>query len=104
MSCVTTVRYTIRLNNVPLESFIPSRGLHQGDPLSPYLFLFVADDLSKLIQNQVDQHQLRELHICRIAPGISHLLFADDTMLFIEAFEDQAEVIKGALQLYERCT
>jgi hypothetical protein len=46
MECVTTVRYSVHFNNVSLESFESTCGLCQGDPLSPYLFLFVADGLS----------------------------------------------------------
>jgi hypothetical protein len=65
MKCVTTVRYSIRFNNVPLDSFAPSCGLHQGDPLSPYLFLFVAEDVSKILQHEVHRGALQELHICR---------------------------------------
>jgi hypothetical protein len=99
MKCVTTVRYSVRLNNVLLDSFVPSRDLCQGDSLSPYLFLFVADGLSKLLQHQVRQQNLHELRICRRAPGISHLLFADDTLLFLEATESQAEIINKVLPL-----
>jgi hypothetical protein len=104
MACVTTVRYSVRFNNVALESFVPSRGVQQGDPLSPYLLLFVADGLSKLIQDQVHQRNIEELHICRRAPGISHLLFVDDMLLFIKAIEDQAIRIKEVLLTYERGT
>jgi hypothetical protein len=50
MECVTTIRYSVHFNNVALEPFHPTRGLRQGDPLSPYLFLFVDDGLSKLLQ------------------------------------------------------
>jgi hypothetical protein len=70
MACVTIMRYPVRFNNVALESFVPSRGLHQGDPLSPYLFLFVADGFSRLIQEQVWHRSIEEMHICRQAcPG-----------------------------------
>jgi hypothetical protein len=102
MVCVTTVRYSVHFNNVSLESFVPSCGLHQSDPLSPYLFLFVADGFSRLIQEQVRLRSLNELHICRQAPGISHLLFADDTLLFIKASEEQARKVKEVLKTYEK--
>jgi hypothetical protein len=104
MACITTVRYTIRFNGNMLDSFTPSRGIRQGDPLSPYLFLFVADGLSCLIRKEIESNVLREFHICRRAPGISHLLFADDSLLFFEASVEQATVIKSVLDRYEEGT
>jgi hypothetical protein len=87
-----------------LDSFTPSRGLPQGDPLSPYLFLFVADGLSCLIRKEIEDGALHELNICRRAPGVSHLLFVDDSLLFFEGSMQQAQVIKGILDRYERST
>jgi hypothetical protein len=49
MSCVTSVRYQVKFNGNLLDTFLPSRGIRQGDPLSPFLFLFVADGLSTLL-------------------------------------------------------
>jgi hypothetical protein len=89
---------------VALESFVPLGGLRQGDPLSPCLFLFVADGFSRLIQEQVRLQNIEELHICRRGPGISHLLFADDTLLFIKASKEQAFKIKDVLEIYENST
>jgi hypothetical protein len=102
MSCVTTVRYTVRLNGVPLEPFQPTRGLRQGDPLSPYLFLFVADALSSALQKEVQANEIMELKITRHAPGISHLLFADDALLFFKAEVEQARRVKRLLNHFER--
>jgi hypothetical protein len=104
MACVTTVRYSVRFNGNMLDSFTPTRGIRQGDPLSPYLFLFVADALSCLIRKEIETSSLREFHICRRAPGISYLLFADDSLLFFEASVQQANIIKGILDRYEQGT
>lgn len=104
MQCVTTVRYSIRFNGALSAPFAPSRGLRQGDPLSPYLFLFVADGLSQLINRKIRDDSLKELKICRGAPGLSRLLFADDTLLFFQASVEQAAHVKEVLECYERGT
>nr|XP_051205578.1 uncharacterized protein LOC127319648 [Lolium perenne] len=104
MQCVTTVRYSVRLNGHVLDTFTPTRGLRQGDPLSPYLFLLVADGLSRLIQKEVEDGNLKELMICRRAPGMSHLLFADDSLLFFQGSVQQASVVKSILNKYEKGT
>jgi hypothetical protein len=88
MSCVTSVTYQVNFNETLLETFLLSRCLRQGDPLSPYLFLFVADGLSTLLQHEVCTNGIEFLKVCRRSPGISHLLFADDSLLFFKARED----------------
>jgi hypothetical protein len=100
MACVSTVKYSVKFNGTLLESFTPTRGLRQGDPLSPFLFLFVADGLSELLKKEVDTYGITPLRVCRNAPGISHLLFADDTLLFFKANEEQAVRVKEVLDIY----
>ena len=51
MECVSSVSYRIRFNDTEIEEFFPSRGLRQGDPLSPYLFLICGEVLSCLLKN-----------------------------------------------------
>jgi hypothetical protein len=104
MSCVTSVSYKVKFNGNLLDSFSPSRGLRQGDPLSPFLFLFVADAISTLLQREVDGGTIDPLKVCRSAPGMSHLLFADDSLLFFKAREDQALRVKQVLDKYASST
>ncbi|CAO2152815.1 unnamed protein product [Urochloa humidicola] len=104
MQCVTTVRYSVRFNGVPLNTFQPTRGLRQGDPLSPYLFLFVAEGLSKILQHKTAVGDLEGIKVCRRAPEVTNLLFADDSLLFFRANVEQGQVVKDALATYCRAT
>lgn len=101
MQCVKSVRYSVRCNGDLLEPFVPSRGLRQGDPLSPYLFLFVADGLVTLLKKEISDGNLTPIKIARNSPGISNLLFADDSLLFFKASVDQAKVVKKVLEMFQ---
>jgi hypothetical protein len=89
---------------ISIGSVSPTRGLRQGDPLSPFLFLLVADGLSALLQSEISNGGVSPIKLCRRARGISHLLFADDTLIFFKANQDQAGRVKGVIDAYAAAT
>jgi len=96
--CVTTTSFSVIFNGEPLEKFKPTRGIRQGDPISPYLFLLCAEGLSCLLNKNNDQE--KGIVVAKNAPKISHLLFADDSLLFFKANANGAEEIKMLLNAY----
>ncbi|XP_060963609.1 uncharacterized protein LOC115716507 [Cannabis sativa] len=101
MACVTSVSYTVLLNGCPLKKLIPQRGLRQGDPLSPFLFLLCQEVLSKLISKAEVQNAVHGIKIAHSATPISHLMFADDTILFARANSNEANKLMECLSTYE---
>ncbi|CAN6563499.1 unnamed protein product [Malus baccata var. baccata] len=87
MGCVSSVNFAVLLNGQPGNKFAPSRGIRQGDPLSPYLFIILGEVLSSMIQAAVEEKRLAGIRIGVSGPVISHLFFADDTLLFLRAEE-----------------
>ena len=85
MRCVSMVTYSVKINGVLRGHIISSKGIRQGDPLSPYLFLSCAEGLSALIQSTVDRGQMKGVKICRGGFRLSHLFFADDSLIFCKA-------------------
>jgi hypothetical protein len=75
--------------------------LRQGDPLSPYLFIICVEGLSALIRQAEARGDIHGVKICKNAPIISHLLFADDCFLFFRANHNEAVVMKNILTTYE---
>lgn len=104
MECVASVEYAIQREGEELGPIIPQRGLRQGDPLSPYLFILVGEGLSALIRKQELQGNLHGVKIARQAPRISHLLFADDSYIFFKANQSQSSTCKLILDLYTAAT
>jgi len=101
---VETVDYSVIMNKEMVGPIIPGRGLRQGDPLSPYLFILCVEGLSTLIRNAENRGDLHGVRVCRIALRISHLLFVDDCFLFFQVEESQAIVKKQIVTLYEEAS
>lgn len=101
MDCVTTVTYSFVLNGGVFGAVTPSRGLRQGDPLSPYLFILVADAFSRMMQNKVQERKLYGAKASRNRPEISHLLFEDDNLLFTTSNRHECLVVVDILNQYE---
>ena len=104
MSCISSVSYSVLLNVQPVGNIKPSCGLRQGDPLSPYLFLICAMGLQSLLTKAEVKGHIRGVAICRNGPKISHLFFADDSVLFCSAKEAECQKILDILAIYERGT
>lgn len=101
MLCVTTVSYTVNFNSDQVGPISPRRGLRQGDPLSPYLFLICVEGLSRSITQVAEECKISGCRVHEQAPVITHLLFADDSFLFCKATMEEVGEFKRILKLYE---
>ena len=100
-SCIRFVSYSILVNGEPHDHFAPNRGLRQGNPLSPYLFLLCAEGLHSLIQRAEQVGSIKGVLICRDGPKVSHLFFAVDSLLFCHSTTQDYNSILEILQQYE---
>ena len=100
MACVKSVKYRVRFNSIEIDTISPTRGLRQGDPLSPYLFLLVAEGLSCMLKGAEERGELEGIKVCREAPVISHLLFADDSLILMHVDKKNADCLSDILNRY----
>lgn len=104
MTCVTTVSYFVLVNGRPHDFFIPSQGIRQGDPLSPYLFILCVEGLSSLLSRAETNGDITGLAISRVGTRLSHLFFADDSLLFCRASIPEWIKIQEVLFIYEKAS
>lgn len=102
MFSVSSCELSILWNGESLKPFTPTRGLRQGDPLSPYLFILAMEKLASFIQSSINKKLWKPLSISRNGFSVSHLYFADDLMLFAGANTRQIREVLRCLDDFSK--
>ena len=103
-TCVTIVRFSVLVNGFLVGFFGSSKGLRQGDTLSPLLFLLIMEVLSRILKKTEEGGLIQGFHVGpnnHTGIRISHLLFVDDTILFCDASREQIFSIRLVLTCFQ---
>jgi hypothetical protein len=98
--CLSTISFSVLLNGSPFGKFSASKGLRQGDPLSPFLFLLGSEVFSRLILKEELASNIHGIKISKNSPHVAHLLFADDLMVFSNGKSSEAACILKCLDKF----
>jgi exonuclease III len=102
MECISTPRVSVLVNGSPTDEFCLERGLRQGDPLYPFLFLIAAEGLHVMMNKMVEQDMFASYRVgAHGNVDISHLQFADDTLLVGVKSWGNIRILKSVLMLFE---
>ena len=101
MLCVKTVTYSVLVNRELCGMIHPIRGIRQGDPTSPFLFLLCTEGLNGMIKKVEGDGDIHGFSLCRRGPKLTHLLFADDRLLFCRATMEECGKVLDILNGYE---
>lgn len=100
MQCISTVTYSVKINGEPTSFFQPSRGLRQGDPLSPYIFILISNVLTWMMKKALADGTLNGIQLTRNCPKLSHLMFADDAIFFLDGNLTECQNLAQILSQY----
>lgn len=89
MFCIKFVSIQVSWNGSPLDVFFPSRGIRQGDLMSPYIFVLCIERLGLAIRKNMESGAIKLVRISANGPDIPYLFFTDDLLLFVEANREQ---------------
>ncbi|GKV30550.1 hypothetical protein SLEP1_g39351 [Rubroshorea leprosula] len=99
--CLSTSSVSVLINGSLIEEFSMKKGLRQGDPLAPFLFLLVAEALNGLILKAKEKEMYNGVVVGIEGLEVTHLQFADDSIFFCEASDENIKTIKGILRTFE---
>lgn len=103
MNCISTASFSVVINGMVSGLIQLQRGLRQGCPLSPYLFILFAEVFSNLPMKAEEQKCIRGLRFGKDTT-ISHLQFADDSLIFVRAAMDDCRHLKEIFECYGRAS
>ena len=98
MSCISSTSTTLLFNGSQLETFNPSKGLRQGDPISPYIFILCMEFLSSLINKKCEDGNWVKVKASHGGLGFSHSFFADDLLFYAKVDRGNYEAIVDVLE------
>jgi hypothetical protein len=96
-ACISTPTFLVLVNGEPSDQFISHRGIRQGCPLSPYLFVVAINELSIALQREMQQSNLTGVTLGPGCPPLHSLLFADDLILCGQATDQEATTMRTIL-------
>lgn len=103
MECITTASFSVLVNGISRDPFRPERGVRQGDPLSPYIFIIYAEYLDRYINFMANTSKSGiGIKVAKNGLTIPYLKFADDCLIFCEVNRRTARHVKSVLDNYCR--
>ena len=100
MSYVSSVSASIMVNGEAIDPIYPLRGIRQGDPLFPYIFILCMDFLRQLIEEKCSMKEWQPIKASQGGPAFSHLLFANDVVLFAKMDYANCVAIRKVLNVF----
>ena len=101
---VSSNHFSLLINGESKGFFNSSRGLRQGDPLSPSLFIISAELFSRALNLLLDSATFSPFSVPRGCPSISHLNYADDIIIFCTGLKKSLAAVMNVINVYERCS
>jgi len=96
-SCLESATVSVLVNGSPTKEFVPSKGLRQGDPLAPFLFLIAAEGLAGVVKNVVMSDLVENVEVGTNKVKVNMLQYADDTLFFCKASTKSIFSLKAIL-------